>query len=122
MADVNIFNENAYQFAFTEVSDKRSDMDLKVVRTLLAIIEAFFCDNRNIMLFICYDMDNSGGAHSRLFQFWYQKYNRLSRYYMNNNTINIEGFYFYTAMVCRIDHPDFENKVDEYESYIKALE
>lgn len=65
-----------YQFTILNGNHKKSPRDPKVRETIVAIIEDFFVENNEVMLYICETGDSKQSMRSRLFEYWFNHYKK----------------------------------------------
>lgn len=73
--DNNLDIDHAYQLVITNISKtKTRGVDTKIGQTIAAIVNSFFIDNQNVLLFICDISDNHQAARNRKFSSWFRLY------------------------------------------------
>lgn len=94
--------------------------DSKVRRTVLAIVETFFAINNTILLYLCETGDNKQSLRSRLFERWFNTYNKR-RYFtcMSSTVKDTEGVDNYVALIIRNDNPNFTEIINNYATTIQ---
>ena len=65
---------DTYQFVIQKLDMQRSPHDPKVEQTILAIINQFFIEHLNVLLYMCDDSDGREANRNRLFLSWFQKH------------------------------------------------
>ena len=65
-----------YQFSIINFNNKKSPRDPKVRETIIAIIENFFMESQEVMLYICETGDGKQSMRSRLFEYWFNHYKK----------------------------------------------
>ncbi len=121
MADYSIWEDNAYQFVIINKNKKASPNDEKLKNTLFAIVENFFSENKNILLYICETGDGKQEARSKLFLRWFGNYKNASKYYMQDTEIVNEEESNYAALIIRRDHPSFDIIVSDFTEMTEIL-
>lgn len=86
--------DNLFMFNIDRIGDKRSPKDHKIKQTIVHILEAFFEDNQNSMIYVCDSSDARGCSRHRLFRMWYVEANpaNIERYDINLPTPDYELF------------------------------
>ena len=121
MTDCTIWEENAYQLVIINKNRRPSPNDEKLKQTLLAIVESFFSQNENILLYICDTGDGKQSARSKLFLRWFASYSKVSEYYLKNTEIISEGVSNFAALIVRRDNPDVDDIIQEFEHVTAML-
>ena len=67
--DDSSFDFATYQLVIINTNNKKSPRDSKVKDTIIAIIEDFFSNNENVLLYICETGDSKQSMRNRLFQY-----------------------------------------------------
>ena len=67
-----------YQFSIINGNNKKSPRDPKVRETIIAIVENFFMENQEVMLYICETGDGKQSMRNRLFEYWIKPKTYLS--------------------------------------------
>ena len=69
--DYTFFDKNTYQFFIVEKNGSRFLKDPLVKETVWAIIEVFFRENSNVLLYVCDTSDGRQASRDRLFDIWF---------------------------------------------------
>lgn len=69
--DDSSFDFATYQLVIINSNNNKSPRDPKVKDTITSIVEAFFSENENVLLYICETGDAKQAMRSRLFQYWF---------------------------------------------------
>lgn len=111
-----------YQFTILNGNHKKSPQDTKVRETIIAIIENFFIENNEVMLYICETGDSRQSMRSRLFEYWFHHYNRGWNVVYLSATIKDEfGIPNYAAIIIREDHPHLKEVIREFSDTVTLL-
>ncbi len=62
-------------FGFRPLSDTYTFYDKRVAETVIYILSTYFNKNNSIIIFVCDEKDKRQANRSRLFTFWFKKYN-----------------------------------------------
>ena len=111
----NLSGSTAYWLNLTNASHRPSPRDPKVRDTLICIIEEFFRQNPDILLYICDTANNMQAMRNRLFLRWFNTYELNQRYVILNEMIPDEGVENYVTIIIPRSHP----KLDEITSYFE---
>lgn len=121
MADYSIWEDNAYQFVIINKNMKSSPNDEKLKNTLFAIVENFFSENENILLYICETGDGKQAARSKLFLRWFRNYKNAGKYYMQDTEIINDEESNFAALIIRRDNPSFDSIVNDFTEMTEIL-
>lgn len=91
LEDVPLGGCDTYQFGFRKREDSHSGYDSKVKDTLIAIIEQFFAENDNVLLYICDTSDGREAKRNRLFVRWFEEFATPERFTMKTANATVEG-------------------------------
>ena len=109
-----------YWFHLINSESKPSPRDSKVRDTIICIIEEFFCDSPDVLLYLC---DSAGGQQAmrnRLFLRWFDTYELKERFLILNEKIITDGQEDYVSLIIRRNHPQLE-EISKYFQGIVAL-
>lgn len=111
-----------YQFVITNANNKRSPRDKKLRDTIIAIVEDFFAENDEVLLYICDTGDGKQAMRSRLFNYWFSSFAEKGRYTMLQSSIkDEEGVENFFAIISRNDNPVLKDVVMEFSEAITIL-
>lgn len=63
---------NVYQVVVEKVTDNIEPLDNKVSKTIIHIIESFFSNEENSLLYICDEKGNKAEQRFKVFDRWYR--------------------------------------------------
>lgn len=100
----------AYWFNLVNMSGEASPNDLKIWQTVFCIIEEFFHENPDILLYLCSTQGGLQAQRARLFSYWFNKAGQQERYYFKTTEIKGEepGTKEYVAIIIPRNHPQAE--------------
>lgn len=111
-----------YQFSIVNGNNKRSPRDHKVRETIIAILENFFMQNNEVMLYICETGDGKQSMRNRLFGYWFNHYKESwNLLFMSASIYDLDGVKNYTAIIIRQDHPHLSEITNEFTETVKLL-
>lgn len=113
--------QGAYEFGIFNLTNNNSPNDPKLKQTIIAIIEEFFHDNPNVLLYQCETGDNRQAMWAHLFQCWFDGYENKDRYFIRVVMIKDEDVENYDAIIVRRDNPDFDIIVSEFERFAEEM-
>lgn len=109
--------EDVYQLFILDKEITVKAADENIEKTVLSILEEFF-SNKNVFLdYICDTSDSRQAVRNRLFKKWLNHYKYKSDYYFKELNINIEGTYYFAAILYRknnINGPTFLEVVNTF--------
>lgn len=109
---------SAYWFNLSNRSGKASPGDRKIRATIIFIIEEFFRQNPDILLYMCDSANEQQAMRSRLFLRWFDAYGQQADYYSRTEMILDEDEENYIAIIVRRDHPRFQEIVDFFDEQV----
>lgn len=120
--DDTSFDFTTYQLVIINSNNKKSPKDFKVRDTIVAIVEAFFNDNENVLLYICETGDEKQSVRNRLFQYWFSSYiNKDLFTFVSASVTDKEGVTNHAAIILRSDNPQMPYIVSEFSQTINLL-
>ena len=120
--DDSSFDFATYQLVIINTNNKKSPRDPKVKDTIIAIIEDFFSNNENVLLYICETGDAKQSMRNRLFQYWFSAYfNKAQFTFVSASVKDEEGIINNAAIILRTDNPNMPYIVSEFSKTINLL-
>lgn len=111
-----------YQFSIINFNNKKSPRDPKVRETIIAVVEDFFVENQEVMLYICETGDGKQSLRSRLFEYWFNHYKQGWNVMLLSTSVrDEEGILNYAAIIIRTDHPRLKEIVSEFADTVSLL-
>lgn len=95
--------------------------DPKVRQTILTIIQEFFAEHTNVLLYMCDDSDGREANRHRLFLNWFQMNTDHDRFTIRTAHAVIEDKGFYAAIIVENRNPMLNDIIDDFEATAKAL-
>lgn len=118
--DTPIGGCETYQLTISNKNDRHGTFDLDVKTTILAIIEEFFCDNGNVLIYSD-TSDGSEAVRNRLFLKWFEEYADNAHFYFQTAQATIEGEGFFAAIIAKLDNPRIELVKQNFERTASGL-
>lgn len=112
---------NTFQFVIEKMERVHSGYDSKVEQTILAIINEFFVEHLNVLLYLCDDSDGREANRNRLFLVWFKKNADPERFTIRTANATIEGKGFYAAIIVENRNPMLEAIIDDFEMTAQVL-
>ena len=81
----------AYWFNLTKLNNKPSQNDVKIPQTIICIIEEFFRQNPDILLYMCSRENDQQAQRARLFMRWFNGYEQQQKYMIKSTDVRGEG-------------------------------
>ena len=98
-----------YWFNLTNLEHRKSPGDKKIPQTVICIIEEFFRQNPDIILYLCSSDNGQQAMRSRLFLRWFKGYEQQKRYQISAAEVKGEdGTTDYVALIMPRSHPHLE--------------
>ena len=119
--DFSIVPSGTYALDITNREHKRSPLDPKFKLTLIAIIEEFFDQNNDVMLYVTETGDEKQSFRDRLFVRWFNTYERHNFYYIKTAEGKMEGQMNFMAIISRKDNPRLQEVIQEFEDTISFV-
>ena len=94
-----------WQFSFAKGDSDSAPEDPYVRFTLFAIIDEFFHENEDVLLYVCDTSDNREAARNRLFIRWFKQSAQPDRFTIRSAATTIEGQGFYAAIIVENRNP-----------------
>lgn len=111
-----------YQFSIINGNNKKSPRDPKVRETIIAIVENFFMENQEVMLYICETGDGKQSMRNRLFEYWINNYKKKWKIMFLTASIPDEnGILNYASIIIRQDHPRLKEVIREFTDTVTLL-
>lgn len=122
MQDDAIIADNAYQFIISNVNHKPSPSDDKIKQVVLIMIDEFFRERKNVLLYICETGDGKQAMRNRLFQYWFSQYECNDEYtFLSSSVKDEDGVINYATLIIRNDNPKLLEVVNEFTQTIQLL-
>ena len=112
---------NTFQFIIEKMENVRSSYDSKVEQTILAIINQFFVEHLDVLLYLCDDSDGREANRNRLFLSWFKKNADPERFTILTANATIEGKGFYAAIIVENRNPMLNSIIEDFETTANAL-
>ena len=119
--DYSIVLGGAYALNIINATHRSSPNDSKFRLTLLAIIEEFFEQNNDVMLYVTETGDEKQEMRNRLFVRWFNTYEHHDRYFIRTAEGTMEGQMNFMAMLSRLDNPHLADAVEEFDETVALI-
>ena len=110
-----------YWFNLTNPRHVKSPGDIKIAQTVVCIIEEFFRQNPDVLLYMCSTDNGKQAQRSRLFLRWFSRYEQQQRYLLKatevkNLTPDGKLTYDYVALIVQRTHPQLDAIAARFDS------
>lgn len=116
-----IWQEGTYEFGIFPLEPVNSPSDQKLKQTIIAIIEEFFYENPNVLLYQCETGDNRQAMRARLFQRWFDNYSRKDQYIIKMAVIMDENVENYDAILVKRNHPCLKEVLAQFDQFVAEM-
>lgn len=106
----------AYWFNLSNMNGGTSPGDKKIAQTVICIIEEFFRENPEILLYLCSTDDNQQAQRARLFLRWFNGAQQQSLYAIRTAELNSENGKEYVALIVQRSNPHVEEILQFFEN------
>lgn len=111
----------AFSLDIRNKSDQPSPSDPKFRHTLMAIIEEFFRQNNDVMLYVTETKDSKQASRNRLFVRWFNTYEHHDLYVIKTAEGKMDGQMNFMAIILRKDNPRLRQIFEEFEETVTFL-
>lgn len=111
----------AYALDIVNVWHQPSPGDPKFQQTLMAIVEEFFSQNDDVMLYVTETRDDKQASRNRLFVRWFHAYEHSDRYVIRTAEGKMDGQMNFMAIILRRDNPRLQQVFEEFDETIAFL-
>jgi hypothetical protein len=117
---------NVYQLIIEKATDETEPLDAKVAKTLGEIIEGFFRNEENSLIFICSDEDDKANIRFNKFDRWYSNSEYKSVIVKIDNIIHVkisenESQKMYTSFMFHRNNSNHEKLIEIYSQFERIL-
>lgn len=114
--------ENIYHFYLTNEDQSHFRHDPLLYKTIEVILEVFFMQSDNVMVYMCDMIDGRQANRNRLFKTWFNRYQDKHLYTFINKTITYEDICFFGAIILKKSHPNHDKIIEQFNVYIDDIE
>lgn len=111
----------SYAFDIRNLWGQKSPNDEKVRMTLMAIIEEFFSQNNDVLLYVTETEDGKQSFRNRLFVRWFHMYEFHELYHIQTAEGKMDGKMNFMAIIGRLDNPRLQQAINEFEEAVDFL-
>ena len=88
----------------------------------MRVIDEFFEQNPNILLYVCETGDDKQAARNRLFARWFRETEQATKYYFNNVEIDADGIENYAAIIVQKSNPELDEIIYKFNEVVETLQ
>lgn len=122
MPDDSIITSGAFQFIISNANHKASPNDDKVRKTVMCMIDEFFLNNNETLLYICETGDGKQSMRNRLFQYWFSQYDRKDDFtFLSSSITEADGTVNYATIIIQNTNPHLTEVISEFTETIKMF-
>lgn len=111
----------AYVLDIINVWHQTSPGDPKFRQTLMAIVEEFFRQNNDVMLYVTETKDKKQASRNRLFVRWFNTYEYRDQYVIKTAEGKMNNQLNFQAIILRKDNPRLQQAFEEFDETIAFL-
>ena len=111
----------AYVLDIINVWHQTSPGDPKFRQTLMAIVEEFFRQNNDVMLYVTETKDKKQASRNRLFVRWFNTYEYRDQYVIKTAEGKMNNQLNFLAIILRKDNPRLQQAFEEFDETIAFL-
>ncbi len=111
----------AYALDIINVWHRPSPGDSKFRQTLMAIVEEFFRQNNDVMLYITETKDSKQASRNRLFVRWFNTYEHREQFVIRTAEGKMDGQMNFMAIILRKDNPRLQQVFEEFDETVTFL-
>lgn len=112
----------AYWFNLTNPDHQKSPGDAKIAQTVICLIEEFFRQNPEILLYMCSTEKGQQAQRARLFLRWFNGYEQQQKYVIKAAEVKGEGQKEYVALIIQRTHPMLDEVLQRFDDEINMFE
>ena len=113
--------EGAYLFFIDNTENEHGSYDPKILDVVTLILEEFFSQEPNVMLYICDPTDQRQAARDRLYHLWFYDYARNHEMTLYSDSITFKDTTYYTGILLRHDHPIHDVILTAYQNFLRRV-
>ena len=115
------FEYKSYWFNLTNLSHQKSPGDVKIAQTVICIIEEFFRQNPDILLYLCSTDGGQQAQRSRLFLRWFNGYEQQKKYMIKSAEVKGEGISEYISLILMTSHPKINEISEAFDNIVQMF-
>lgn len=108
-------------FFIVEKNGSRFLKDPLVKETVWAIIEVFFRENSNVLLYVCDTSDGRQASRDRLFDIWFYEYEKQEEYIHLTAKVESDSIYYFASVILKITHPHLDEIKEAFDVFTEDM-
>lgn len=112
---------DTYQFAISKVDDIHSSHDANISAVTFIVLDEFFTEYENVLLYYCDASDHREASRNRLFIRWFEKAANPNRFTIRTTHAQVEGQGIYVAIIVENRNKKLSAITAEFEETAAAL-
>ena len=109
----------AYWFNLSNMNHATSPGDKKIPQTVICIIEEFFRQNPDVLLYMCSNVGGQQAMRARLFMRWFNGYEQRAKYAIKATDVRgEEGRTEYVALIVQRSNPQLNDILQGFDDEI----
>ena len=108
----------AYWFNLSNMNNLASPGDKKIAQTVICIIEEFFRQNPDILLYMCSTDDGQQAQRARLFLRWFNGAKQQEQYVIRTTEVKGDGCIEYIAIIVQRNNPHLDEIIQLFDADI----
>ena len=112
---------DTYQFAISKIDNVRSPHEPNISAITFIIIDEFFSEYENVLLYYCDSADHREAGRNRLFIRWFEKAANPNRFTIRTTHATVEGQELYVAIIVENRNSRLKAITDEFDSTAALL-
>ena len=110
-----------YQLSISNQNRVHASYDPDVKNAILIIVDEFFRENLDGLLYICDTSDSREAVRNRLFLRWFEESAEPERFIIKTASTTVEGQGIYAAIIVENRNPLAQAIIDDFESTAQML-
>lgn len=110
-----------YQFAISKIDNVRSPHDPNISAITFIILDEFFTEYENVLLYYCDSSDHREAGRNRLFIRWFERAANPNRFTIRTTHASVEGQGIYVAIIVENRNPKLQAITEDFEATAEAL-
>jgi len=110
-----------WQFIIDKVDSQHQAHDPKVEHTILTILDEFFIERLDVLLYLCDTSDDRQAGRNRLFLTSFKRNAEPNRFTIHTADTIVEGMHIYAAIIVENRNPKLQAITDDFNATAEAL-
>ena len=112
---------DTYQFAISKIDNIRSSYDPNISAITFIILDEFFTEYENVLLYYCDSSDHREAGRNRLFIRWFEIAANPNRFTIRTTHAKVEGQMIYVAIIVENRNSLLQAITDDFDATAVAL-